>query len=130
MEDVWRAPCPAPAGALPRVQSSVTAPGTQAAVNATLAMIKAFGKPLFWAGVEIQRQGLQRGVPGAGGPQRLFVHHLADGQVGGLGKAPRLSGRLQPLGAGRGEAAGGRRGVPGGDRRLDHGQGAPATRTS
>jgi indolepyruvate decarboxylase len=59
LEDVWRAPCPVPAGALPRAQSSVTAPGTQAAVNATLAMIKAFGKPLFWAGVEIQRQGLQ-----------------------------------------------------------------------
>ena len=59
LEDVWRAPCPAPAGTLPRTQQSVTASGTQAAVNATLAMIQKYGKPLFWAGQEIQRQGVQ-----------------------------------------------------------------------
>lgn len=59
LEDVWRAPCPAPAGTLPRTQQSVTREGTQAAVQATLAMIQKFGKPLFWAGVEVQRQGLQ-----------------------------------------------------------------------
>jgi indolepyruvate decarboxylase len=59
LEDVWRAPCPAPTGTLPRRQRSVTRSGAQDAVNATLAMIEKFGKPLFWAGVEIQRQGLQ-----------------------------------------------------------------------
>jgi indolepyruvate decarboxylase len=59
LEDVWRAPCIAPAGTLPRTQQSVTVSGVQAAVQATLDMIEKWGKPLFWAGVEIQRQGLQ-----------------------------------------------------------------------
>lgn len=59
LEDVWRTPCTAPAAPLPRRQQSVTRPGVQAAVTATLDMIDQYGKPLFWAGVEIQRQGLQ-----------------------------------------------------------------------
>jgi indolepyruvate decarboxylase len=59
LEDVWRAPCPAPVGTLPRRQRSVTRSGADDAVNATLAMIQKYGKPLFWAGMEIQRQGLQ-----------------------------------------------------------------------
>lgn len=59
LEDVWRAPCIAPTGTLSRTQQSVTVSGVQAAVQATLDMIKKFGKPLFWAGLEIQRQGLQ-----------------------------------------------------------------------
>jgi len=60
LEDVWRAPCPAPVGPLPREQRSVTRSDVQGAVKATLDMIEAKGKPLFWAGVEVQRQGLQR----------------------------------------------------------------------
>ncbi|WP_043390164.1 alpha-keto acid decarboxylase family protein [Archangium violaceum] len=59
LEDVWRAPCPAPAGMLSRQQVSITVSDVKSAVLATLNMIQERGKPLFWAGVEIQRQGLQ-----------------------------------------------------------------------
>ncbi len=59
LEDVWRAPCVAPSGQLPRKQQSISRSGVEDAVKATLDLIEAKGKPLFWAGVELQRQKLQ-----------------------------------------------------------------------
>src|SRR5260370_3992671 len=59
LEDVWRAACQLPSGPLSREQRSVTRSDVHGAVNATLDLIEAKGKPLFWAGVEIQRQRLQ-----------------------------------------------------------------------
>lgn len=60
LEDVWRAPCAAPGGKLSRQQVSITVSDVQSAVRATLNMIQERGKPLFWAGAEIQRLGLQK----------------------------------------------------------------------
>jgi indolepyruvate decarboxylase len=59
LEDVWRAPCMAPQGSLPQEQRSITHSGVDDAVKATLDMIDAKGKPLFWAGIELQRHRLQ-----------------------------------------------------------------------
>ena len=59
LEDVWRAPCAAPRGPLPREQRSVTVSGCAAAVAATIALVRKHGEPLVWAGVEVQRAGLQ-----------------------------------------------------------------------
>jgi indolepyruvate decarboxylase len=59
LEDVWRAACQKPHGLLSREQRNVTRSDVYGAVSATLNLIEAKGKPLFWAGVEIQRQRLQ-----------------------------------------------------------------------
>jgi indolepyruvate decarboxylase len=59
LEDVWRAACQPPTRPLSREQSNVTRSDVHGAVTATLDLIEANGKPLFWAGVEIQRQRLQ-----------------------------------------------------------------------
>ena len=59
LEDVWRTACQQPFGPLSREQRNVTRSDVKGAVNATLDLIEVHGKPLFWAGVEIQRQRLQ-----------------------------------------------------------------------
>lgn len=65
-EDVWRAKCiiPFPLRSIVRVQSSIIISDVEAAVEQTLTLIqenanKGKSKPIFWAGIEIQRLGLQ-----------------------------------------------------------------------
>jgi indolepyruvate decarboxylase len=59
LEDVWRAPCRPPSGPLKPGQIDISRSEVDDAVNATLDTIQKRGKPLFWAGVELQRQALQ-----------------------------------------------------------------------
>jgi Pyruvate decarboxylase and related thiamine pyrophosphate-requiring enzymes len=66
LEDVWRAECTVPVNIKPliRLQLSVTKSDINAAVEATFGLMKEYmnkgkSKPMFWAGVEIQRLGLQ-----------------------------------------------------------------------
>lgn len=59
-EDVWRARCDAPRGLLASGRGAmVTASETSRAVRATMALLQGSGKLLLWAGVELQRFGLQ-----------------------------------------------------------------------
>ena len=65
-EDVWRAKCRVPAHLKPliRTQSSIIISDVEAAVEQTLTLIKenankGKSKPMFWAGIEIQRLGIQ-----------------------------------------------------------------------
>ncbi len=60
-EDVWRAPCPPPAGEIASGAGDiVTASDAAEAVAATMALIRARPKTVLWAGVEIQRYGLEQ----------------------------------------------------------------------
>lgn len=59
-EDVWRAPCAAPVGTLRSGAGQIiTAHETQAAVDATTALMAQRPKTVLWAGVELQRFGLE-----------------------------------------------------------------------
>jgi len=59
-EDLWRAPCPPPQGELQvDAPASITVSGVEQAVKATVDLICSRPKALFWAGVELQRLGLQ-----------------------------------------------------------------------
>jgi indolepyruvate decarboxylase len=59
-EDVWRAACMAPQGTLESGAGDIiTASETGSAVTATLQVLSAFPKTIFWAGIELQRLGLE-----------------------------------------------------------------------
>ena len=58
-EDVWRQTCAKPESSLAPEKHPGCPSNTQGAVDATLKMIEQLGNPLFWAGIEIQRQNLQ-----------------------------------------------------------------------
>jgi len=59
-EDVWRAGCTAPQGRLESGAGAIiTASETAAAVTATLQVISTFPTVIFWAGIELQRLGLE-----------------------------------------------------------------------
>lgn len=59
-EDVWRAPCPAPVGTLSSGRDDiVTVSEVDAAVAATLDKLVDAKKAIVWAGIELQRYGLQ-----------------------------------------------------------------------
>lgn len=59
-EDVWRAECMAPVGELEAdVPRSVTRSEVDAAVAATVDLIRAKSKAIFWAGIELERYRLQ-----------------------------------------------------------------------
>lgn len=59
-EDVWRAECSQPVGKLSSgLDAIVTVPQVEEAVAATVKMMLEKPKSIFWAGVEIQRFGLQ-----------------------------------------------------------------------
>lgn len=59
-EDVWRAPCTAPVGTLTSGTGAiVTVSDVGAAVDATVELLADRNKTLLWAGVELQRFGLQ-----------------------------------------------------------------------
>jgi indolepyruvate decarboxylase len=60
-EDVWRAECSAPTGTLVSGAGAiVTASDADAAVDATVDLLRSRSKTLLWAGVELQRFGLQQ----------------------------------------------------------------------
>lgn len=59
-EDVWRAECQAPVGDLTRSGAvSVSVSDAKAAAVATIELLTARPKSIFWAGVELQRLGLR-----------------------------------------------------------------------
>lgn len=59
-EDIWRAECKAPQGELSSgANNKVTVSEVDKAVEATVKLIKSRQKFIFWAGIEIQRYGLQ-----------------------------------------------------------------------
>ncbi len=59
-EDVWRTPCPRPVAALNNNgPSSVTVGEENEAAAATVATLQKRGKCIFWAGIELQRYGLE-----------------------------------------------------------------------
>lgn len=59
-EDVWRAPCSPPMGTISSGESAtITVSEAKAAAQATLSLMASRPKCLFWAGVELQRFGLQ-----------------------------------------------------------------------
>ncbi|KJY79565.1 alpha-keto acid decarboxylase family protein [Vibrio nigripulchritudo] len=58
-EDVWRKSCDAPVSSLDTEPHQGDESETDKAVTATLDMIKQRGTPIFWAGIELQRQQLQ-----------------------------------------------------------------------
>ncbi len=59
-EDVWRAPCRAPQGRLTSgADAMITVSEAQAAAQATVELMVSKPKSIFWAGVELQRYGLQ-----------------------------------------------------------------------
>ncbi|BDU39176.1 alpha-keto acid decarboxylase family protein [Vibrio nigripulchritudo] len=58
-EDVWRKSCDAPVSNLDSEPHQGDESETDKAVTATLDMIKQRGTPIFWAGIELQRQQLQ-----------------------------------------------------------------------
>ncbi len=59
-EDVWRAACAKPVGTLQSgIDATITVSEVDAAVQATVEMMMAQPKSIFWAGIEIQRYGLQ-----------------------------------------------------------------------
>ena len=58
-EDVWRKPCDAPTDCLQIRPHQGDIKSTELAVAAAMDMIRERGQPLFWAGIEIQRQKLQ-----------------------------------------------------------------------
>lgn len=58
-EDVWRMPCDAPAAPLAVKRYKGCVENAVEAAKKTVELIKEFGTPIFWAGEEIQRMGLQ-----------------------------------------------------------------------
>ncbi|MDP2710678.1 MAG: thiamine pyrophosphate-binding protein [Solirubrobacteraceae bacterium] len=59
-EDVWRATCPAPRGTLSSgANAIVTSSDVDAAVEATVSLLRRRPRTVLWAGVELQRFGLQ-----------------------------------------------------------------------
>lgn len=59
-EDVWRAACTPPVGKLSSgADATITVSETEAAVQATVDLMLQQPNSIFWAGVEIQRYGLQ-----------------------------------------------------------------------
>ena len=59
-EDVWRQPCAAPEGRLePLPRLAYNQRHVDSAVEAVTRMIMENGCPIFWAGIELHRQGLQ-----------------------------------------------------------------------
>lgn len=59
-EDVWRAPCAAPLGILAAGTGAIVTVGDTAhAVQATMTLLQNRGKLIVWAGIELQRFGLQ-----------------------------------------------------------------------
>lgn len=54
-EDIWRAPCSAPQGRLEAQLVSLVQSELDEAVRATVEMVREYGSPLFWGGVEVQR---------------------------------------------------------------------------
>lgn len=60
-EDVWRATCSKPQGRLQSGEGAIIAVSeTEKAVQAAMALIGKQSKFIFWAGVELQRKGLQK----------------------------------------------------------------------
>ncbi|AWB68238.1 hypothetical protein C2869_18270 [Saccharobesus litoralis] len=60
-EDTWRAACSRPEGTLSSgVDATITVSDVDAAVKATVKMMMRQPKSIFWAGIEIQRYGLQK----------------------------------------------------------------------
>jgi indolepyruvate decarboxylase len=59
-EDVWRSSCDAPDRPISIKRGDVCRDTAQKAAEATADLIEAKDKPIFWAGVEIQRQNLQK----------------------------------------------------------------------
>ncbi len=58
-EDVWRKPCNKPCSKLDKQTHIGDSEETRKAVEATIDLIKDRGQPIFWAGIEVQRQKLQ-----------------------------------------------------------------------
>lgn len=58
-EDVWRKECAAPCGPIDKQSHQGDEKETDAAVTATIDMINDRGAPIFWGGIELQRQQLQ-----------------------------------------------------------------------
>jgi indolepyruvate decarboxylase len=58
-EDVWRKKCQAPCGLIDQQTHQGDEGETEAAVAATIDMINYRGTPIFWGGIELQRQQLQ-----------------------------------------------------------------------
>ncbi len=59
-EDVWRAPCKPPVGELNKLGPvSIAVSEVDTAVQATLSLMTSKPKSIFWAGIELQRYGLQ-----------------------------------------------------------------------
>lgn len=58
-EDVWRLKCEPPKGKLDINRGNICGKIAEDAAKATANLIEAQNKPIFWAGVEIQRSGLQ-----------------------------------------------------------------------
>ena len=61
MEDVWEAPCDPPNGLLTRRERPLTLKNQEMlrkAVTATVGLVKKYGRPILWAGEEIDRFGL------------------------------------------------------------------------
>ncbi|RKQ43284.1 indolepyruvate decarboxylase [Roseivirga pacifica] len=60
-EDVWRAACMEPTGTLSSGREAIiTVSETEQAVKAAMEIIKSKSKSIFWAGIELQRFGLQQ----------------------------------------------------------------------
>lgn len=59
-EDVWRSLCDAPDRPITAKHGDICRKTAQDAAKATADLIEAKDNPIFWAGVEIQRKGLQR----------------------------------------------------------------------
>jgi indolepyruvate decarboxylase len=62
--NLWDAPCARPAGPLPVPALAADEAAIDAAAKATASRIRAAGKPLFWAGIEVQRFSLQQQFAG------------------------------------------------------------------
>jgi indolepyruvate decarboxylase len=78
-EDVWRAPCSAPAGRLAAGSGAIiTVSDASAAVEATLELLRSRTRAVLWAGVELQRYGLQSEFLGLLGAANAAA---ADGEV-------------------------------------------------
>jgi len=58
-EDVWRMPCERPKGEISITPHSRCKENAAEAAKKTAELVKEFGTPIFWAGIELQRQGLQ-----------------------------------------------------------------------
>lgn len=59
-QDVWDEPCVAPEGILKAAVRSVKPANVAKAVKATIELIKTYGRPIFWGGIEIDRLNLAK----------------------------------------------------------------------